>query len=474
MVMTTARPNGGSGPGGEGVLPDPPAEPSGDFILGGCTYGGLYRLAGGLFDLTRTANAERPWLCLCTHDKALVMAAVIASLAGGPRLILPYAFSRQALTEVCDARRPAFFLADRPGSPDCPAGPRVLVPEMLPRDAALPRGICDPDVPFLALFTGGSTDKPKIWDKTPGNLLSEARYQAAALGVSRDDIFLSTVPPNHIYGLLFSVLVPFVGSARVLKGIYSFPREILRTAEDCRASILVGVPVHYRTLNTDALRRHGLRTALSSAGELAREDALFFREATGVDVVEVYGSTETGGIATRRRVPDGESWRPMDPVSWTIREGRLCVSSVFLCPTLPRDDDGFFMTADCVDADGGDRFILRGRTDDIVKIGGKRVDLSAVQAKLKRIPGVRDAVVIAVPAGRGRQNELAALVATGLDAPRVKRRLARMSEAYAVPRRVIVVADIPMTPAGKYDRARIEGLLRPGKTNRQGKAGRPG
>ena len=213
----------------------------------------------------------------------------------------------------------------------------------------------------------------------------------------------------------------------------------------------------------DALKRYELRMALSSAGMLAQEDALSFRERTGLDVVEIYGSTETGGIAVRRRFPDGEAWHPMDPVAWKIRKGKMCISSTFLSPTLPRGDDGFFMTADCVDPDGDHRFILRGRADDIVKIGGKRVDISAVQAKLKQIPGVRDAVVVAIPAGRGRQTELAALVATDLNAIQVKRRLAQVSEAYAVPRQVVVVNDIPMTPAGKYERAQIEGMLRTGE-----------
>ncbi|MBA4396875.1 MAG: hypothetical protein C0394_05775 [Syntrophus sp. (in: bacteria)] len=455
---------------GYGALLSPPREPAGDFIIGCCTYAELYRLAGGIYHLAGAVKEKRPWLCLCTHDKTLIMAAVIASLAGGPRPILPYAFSRQALAEVYEALSPAFFLADSPAGLDCPAGTQVIVPWMFPADIAVPHTACDPDEPFLILFTGGSSGTPKVWAKTPRNMFAEARYQAAALGISRDDIFLSTVPPNHIYGLLFSVLAPFVSSAGILKGIYAFPREILKAAEDYRATILVSVPVHYRVLNTDALKPYALRMALSSAGMLAQEDALSFRRRTGLDVVEIYGSTETGGIATRRRFPNGESWHPMDPVAWKIREGKLCVSSTFLSPTLPRDDDGFFMTADCVDPDGDHRFVLRGRADDIVKIGGKRVNISAVQAKLRQIPGVRDAVVVAVPAGRGRQNELAALVATDLDALQVKRQLAQVSEAYAVPKQIVVVKDIPMTPAGKYARAQIEGMLHMEKQQKAGKA----
>ena len=92
--------------------------------------------------------------------------------------------------------------------------------------------------------------------------------------------------------------------------------------------------------------------------------------------------------------------------NWKIRNGRLHVRSEFISPALHRDADGYFLTADCADSDGHERFILRGRADDIVKIGGKRVDLTAVQAKLKHIPGVRDAVVVAIPTGKGHQNEL--------------------------------------------------------------------
>jgi len=294
-------------------------------------------------------------------------------------------------------------------------------------------------------------------------MLAEARYQSDTFGITKDDLFLSTVPPYHIYGLLFSVLIPLVSSARVLPGIYTFPKEILLAAEEHKATLLVSVPVHFRVLKNDAMQRFHLRMAFSSAGMLEREDALYFRQKTGLDVIEVYGSTETGGVATRRRLPDQESWVPMDPIDWRIRDGSLCVRSDFLSPTLPRDGDGFFVTADCADPDGDGRFILRGRADDIVKIGGKRVDVAAIQAKLKQIPGVHDAVVIALPVKTGRQNELAALVATQLDIVDLRRGIAGISEAYAVPKRLAIVEEIPMTPSGKYDRAEIERILRTGK-----------
>jgi acyl-coenzyme A synthetase/AMP-(fatty) acid ligase len=438
-----------------------PSDPAKEFILDGCTYEEIYRLAAGIRCLQPSGEKDRAIICLCTGDKALIAAALVASLAGGPRLVLPYAFSRQALEEVLATMSVSFLLADR--SCDFPSGPEVITPTMLRRDSTIHDTFIDPDEPFLMLFTGGSTGKPKVWSKTPRNMLSEARHMSGKFGISPDDLFLSTVPPQHIYGFLFSVLIPFISSARVLDEVYTFPREILRAAKDYGASILVSIPVHYRVLKTDDLQRHDLRMAFSSAGVLDKKDAAYFHDKTGLDIVEIYGSTETGGVAARRRLRDGESWRALDPVNWKIRNGRLHVRSEFISPALPRDAAGFFLTADCADFDGHDRFVLLGRADDIIKIGGKRVDLASVQAKLKQIPGVHDAVVVSIPTGNGRQNELAALVATHLDVHQLRQHIATVSEDYAVPKHITVVKEIPVTTTGKYNRAKIERILRSGK-----------
>ena len=439
----------------------PPLDPAREFILNGTTYAEIYRLADGIRHLQPSGEEGREVICICTHNKALLAAALVASFAGGPRLVLPYAFSHQAVLEVLETVSPSFLLTDLMG--DFPAGPEVITPQMLRHDSITSESFIDQDEPFLMLFTGGSTGKPVVWSKTPRNMLAEARYLSGKFGISPDDIFLSTVPPQHIYGLLFSVLIPFISSACVLDGVYSFPREIIRAAKDHRASILVSVPVHYHVLKTDDLQRHNLRMAFSSAGVLDKEDSSYFHGTTGLDIIEIYGSTETGGVATRSRLRDGESWRPLATVDCKICDGKLHVRSDYISPTLPRDAEGFFITADRADSDGHNRFILQGRADDIIKIGGKRVDLAAVQTKLKQIPGVRDAVVVSLITGKGRQNKLAALVATHLDVLQLRRHIAAVSEAYAVPKHIVVAEEIPVTSTGKYDRIMIERILRSGK-----------
>jgi acyl-coenzyme A synthetase/AMP-(fatty) acid ligase len=438
----------------------PPRERAREFIINGCTYESVYRLAAEIYHLKSSAKKRDGAICLCTDDKALLAAALVAALADGLPVVLPYAFSRQAVEEVMDIMPLSFILIDDSGPHDFPPGPEVVAPSRLCRDAEMPDAVVDPDHPFLLLFTGGSTGKPKTWSKTPRNVFAEALYFSGRFGITSDDVFLSTAPPRHIYGLLHSVLIPFICSARVLDGVYTYPREILHMAQTFGASVLVSVPMHYRVLKVDDLQRYNLRLALSSAGALDKEDAAHFHQKTGLDITEIYGSTETGGVATRRPITEGASWRLLDPVDCKIVEERLHVRSAFISPTLPCDQDGFFATADRADPDSEQSFILRGRADDIVKVGGKRVDMAAVQAKLKQIPGVHDAVVISLATKQGRQNELAALVVTQIDILQVRRDLAKVSEPYAVPRRMVVAPEIPVMATGKYDREAIEGILR--------------
>jgi acyl-coenzyme A synthetase/AMP-(fatty) acid ligase len=433
-----------------------------EYILNGPTYQAIHRLAAGIRRLDSTVAEDRKLLCLCTENKALLAAALLASLSGGPRLVFPYAFSRQAVAEVLKVMPVSSILADRSG--DFPPGPKVMLPDMLKGADSDPGVFIDADAPFLMLFTGGSTGTPKVWAKTPRNMIEEARYIIARFGITAEDIFLSTVPPQHIYGLLFSVLVPLMASARVQGANYVFPREIIKVAGEAGATVLVSVPPCYRVLKGDFLEKHRLRLAFSSAGALDPGDADYFREKTGLDINEIYGSTETGGVATRRRGGDGDSWNGLDPVEWRIADGRLQVRSPFISPSLPRNEEGFFVTADRAEEQGMGRFILRGRADDVVKIGGKRVDLVDIQEKMRKIEGIHDAVVVLLPREKGRQTDLAALVVTELDPGEMRQKMTTLIEPYAMPRRFVAVDKIPITPTGKYDRKEIEKILKSGKS----------
>jgi acyl-coenzyme A synthetase/AMP-(fatty) acid ligase len=428
------------------------------FTPSGPTVGEIWKLAVGIRDaLVRLdASADDP-VCLCVGDRPHLLSSLLASLAGAPPFILPHAFHPQVLREVHEAKPFRLILTDAAVEP--PEGAAVIrVEACRPGDQPL-KLVRPPDQPFISLFTGGSTGKPRTWSKTPANLFGEAFYLAQTLGIGNGDRFLSTVPPQHIYGLLYSVLLPFVASARVLRRTCTFPREILGALQKEEATVLVGVPIHYRALRSGDLKRFSLRLAFSSAAPLDPGDAAFFLERTGLAITEIYGSTETGGMATRTYGENQGSWAPFACLDWKILSQRLCVRSDFVSPDLPLDAEGFFVTADRVSQAGGNRFRFLGRADHIVKVAGKRVDLEEIRDKIRRIPGVTDAYISTLPLNRARRAEIVALVATDLPARNLRAAIRSMDESYGRPRRIRIVNAIPVLPNGKIDRQRIDQLL---------------
>ncbi|MCG6535407.1 MAG: fatty acid--CoA ligase family protein, partial [Syntrophales bacterium LBB04] len=284
-------------------------------------------------------------------------------------------------------------------------------------------------------------------------------YLREKFEITSKDLLVSTVPPHHIYGLLFSVLLPFFAHARVMPEIFTFPQEIISTINRHKATVLVSVPIHYRSLKVENLSAPSLKTAFSSSGVLDRSDATYFLRKTGLGITEIYGSTETGGIAARSISEKTESWQPADVVAWRLSGKRLAVRSDFVSPEMEKDADGFFVTGDEVQPDKNGRFILLGRADGIVKVAGKRVDLLEVQNKIQTLPTVRDAVVIALPAKKGREIVIAALVTCDLTEAQLKKMILEKLEPYTMPRRIKIVSSIARTATGKTDFRRVKQIF---------------
>ena len=299
-----------------------------------------------------------------------------------------------------------------------------------------------------------------MWIKTVRNLLAETTAIVGHYQVTDRDRILSTVNSNHIYGLLYTVLTPLAASASVAAEAPAFHAEIREAGRRVGATILVSVPVHYRALHGHPCDLPALRLAFSSAGTLAEEDALDFSARSGAPIAEIYGSTETGGIAARVRRAGERDFQAFPEVEVRIEEERLGVRSAYLSPELPRDADGFYRTSDRARTTPEGRFELLGRVDGVIKVGGKRVDLEAVRQALAGLPGVRDAAVIALPVGRGREHQIVAVVASD-DARAVDLGHAGLGSLppHARPRSVRVLPSIPLTSAGKYDRTAIAALF---------------
>jgi len=428
------------------------------------TYQDIYNLANSLrAALMDHADPMQP-VCLYTDDTALTVAAMLTAAAeGAPPILLPYALNPTVLQEIHMSTGACRVVSDQPLDLPSPMIPVAFSPRPYPSPGLSAASI---DKVIVRLFTGGSTGKPQVWPKTVGNLFGEACFMAEKFNFSPEDCFVTTTVPYHIYGLLFAVLVPLMASARVAGGSSIYPQDITDAISRHKPTVFAGVPSHYRVLRDVPFQVDHLRLAISSAGRLDPEDGKAFYRKTGVGVTEVYGSTETGGVATRNRANDETTLTPLASVDIRITGERLWVRSPYLSPNLRTDADGFFLTGDRVQGSADNGFLLMGRADGIVKVGGKRVDLEGVQTCLRDLPGITDALVIAISTDRARENEIAAVVETAtkgdVDVVAIRQALADRVEPYALPRRMVTVDKIPMSAAGKYDRQAAADLLRQG------------
>ena len=432
-----------------------PKYPEREYTRGGRTFGQVYALAAELQDFFAQLDHQNMPVCLATDDKAVIAAALLASLAGGPPLLLPYALSVGSLARMQEVT--GFCLALTDTERELPPGVQAVCPQASARSVQpgdikpliSPQTPVLPHAELLKIFTGGSTGAPKVWSKTGENIFGECLFHAQQYGVTEQDCIMATVPPWHIYGLLFSVVLPLVSSATVLNETPSFPNEIVATAEQEQVSIFASVPAHYRVLRERAMN---LRLAFSSAGMLEEEDNTAFCRSHLAGVIEVYGSTETGGIATRNRHHGEEFFTPFATIDWKIVQERLAVRSPYISPDLPVDEQGFFLANDRVEAKEGQGFFLKGRSDAVVKVGGKRVDLDEITALLKKEACVTDCVTTALPESGGRGQRIATLVqGEGINKEQIRKILESSLESYALPRLIKIVESLPVKQNGKYD-----------------------
>jgi acyl-coenzyme A synthetase/AMP-(fatty) acid ligase len=439
-----------------------PQYPDREFVRCGATFGQVYAMAACLYSALAGPEYQGKSVCLAADNKATIAAALLASLAGGPRLLLPYAFSVQALDKMQQAT--GFTTAISDVKRDFPDGVQVIYPPSCPEWAGVAEipavGQSSPNTELLKIFTGGSTGAPQVWVKTRENIFSESFLHASRFGVTEQDCIMATVPAYHIYGLLFSVVLPLVSSATVVDEIPSFPNEIAQLAKENEITILASVPAHYRVLREVKLHS-SLRLAFSSAGMLDEADNKAFCHKNERGVVEVYGSTETGGIATRNRALGEEGFTPFPTIDWKIIEGRLAVRSAYISPDLPINEEGYFVASDRVEARGVHEFALKGRADTVTKVGGKRVDLEEIRLLIKKESGVTDCVVMALPESGGRENQIGVLIqGDKVDTEIIRKNLVDSLEPYALPRRAKTVERIPVKNNGKYDWPAIAQLLK--------------
>lgn len=322
----------------------------------------------------------------------------------------------------------------------------------------------DPQAALAVIYTSGSSGQPIAIPKRLAQLDAEVAHLEQLFSPLFDGpqppLIHSTVSHQHIYGLLFVALWPLAAGRPMAVQRISYPEEMAQQLGTCD-SVLVSSPAHLRrlpeSLEWESARR-GLRAVFSSGGPLPPESAVQTHALLGQSPIEVYGSSETGGIAWRQRALHGDVWTPLPGVTWRLEQGTLEVRSAHL------EDDGWWQTADLAVAHEGASFLLRGRADRIVKVEEKRVSLAAVEQALLASGLIAESRVLLVPAeGGSRLGVVAVPAERGWSSLRaggkaalneqLRAHLSLSFERVVIPRRFRYLRELPVNAQGKSTEA---------------------
>ena len=403
-------------------------------------------------------HPARRWALVC-DDAGWFGAGLLALAARGRSIVLPQSPQAGSLAgtgvEAVLTDRPADF-----------AGFDILqVAE--PGDDFQPAPTEPDDDSRVEFYTSGSSGAPKCVPKAYRQLRLEVaaleRQWGAGLG---DAAVLGTVPHHHLYGLLFRVLWPLSAGRPFAADICLQPGELRAAAAD-RRCVMVSSPAFLSRVSDHGLLPPSARVArlFSSGAPLPDAAAQGLGEAWGRPAVEVYGSTETGGVAWRSwdGAADRAWWTPIRGVATEIREDdagpRLWVRSgcTYGQDWMPTGDLARFGT------DG--RFSLLGRADDVLKFEDKRVSLSEMRARLLLHPWVAEARLLLLP---GRRQHIGAVVVLKPERRGVARGelrevlrgwMAERYEALLIPRKWRFPETLPDNAMGKTEQARLLALF---------------
>jgi acyl-coenzyme A synthetase/AMP-(fatty) acid ligase len=321
----------------------------------------------------------------------------------------------------------------------------------------------------IDVYTSGSTGAPKCVPRT----LAEFEGEVAALDQNWGDqvggaAVVATVSHQHVYGLVFKILWPLASRRPFATRFYDVWETLL--AELPMAAMVISSPAHLTRLGGLGPQAAAgqPRMVVSAGAPLPDAAARDCRRVLGVFPTEIYGSSETGALATRDRDRDGRPWRPLPGNRFIgTADGRLAVCSPYL------GADRWLETGDraVFDPEGG--FHLGGRADQVAKVEGKRVSLPETDQTLRALPAIADAAAVVLPGPRG--DVLAAVVVpsaagrTELDrlgafrfSRQLRHQLAQTQEPAALPRRWRFVEAIPLDGLGKRQAALLHALFAEG------------
>jgi acyl-[acyl-carrier-protein]-phospholipid O-acyltransferase / long-chain-fatty-acid--[acyl-carrier-protein] ligase len=342
-----------------------------------------------------------------------------------------------------------------------------------------------PDEPAIVLFTSGSEGTPKGVVLSHANVLANREQVAARIDFSAQDVILNALPLFHSFGLTAGTLLPLLSGMRTF--FYPSPlhyRIVPELAYDLNATIMFGTNTFLAGYARFAhpYDFYSVRYVFAGAEKLKDETRRIWTDKFGVQVFEGYGATETSPVlATNtpidaragtvgRFLPGIDHW--VDPVPG-VEGGRLSVRGPnvmlgylkhdkpgVIQPPATNRGSGWYDTGDIVTIDAEGFITIQGRAKRFAKVGGEMVSLAAVEELATRTWPESQHATVSLP--DFQKGEQLILVTTRAEAQRAElsaqAKTDGMSELH-VPKRIVVVAAIPLLGSGKADYPAVHALV---------------
>ena len=337
----------------------------------------------------------------------------------------------------------------------------------------------DPDDPALIVFTSGSTGEPTGVVHCQGYLSGQRLQSKHWFGARPGDLAWCTAAPGWSKSSRNAFIAPWLCGATALLVDERFdPSTRLDIVRRERVNVLCQAPTEFRILarRTELSPLPDVHRMVSAGESLNAEVIGAFREATGLEIADGYGQTETGAVTGMRpgdRIAgrEGSMGRPLPGIDTRIVNGELQVrtasSPTFFSRYLDgtRFEDDWWPTGDVVEADEDGFLFHHGRNDDVISSSGYRIGPVEVESALLSHPSVAEAAAIAAPDPE-RGSVVKAVVVlrhgrpeSGSDTEEliadIQAHCREVTAPYKYPRLIEFVDELPKTSSGKIRRAEL-------------------
>jgi acyl-CoA synthetase (AMP-forming)/AMP-acid ligase II len=320
----------------------------------------------------------------------------------------------------------------------------------------------------IYFYTSGSTGKPKKIPRTLEQLLNEVAGLDASFNLEKPAIAIATVSHQHIYGLLFKILWPLASGRGFYQNQLAFPEDVVDIQKKIShlniPNYVISSPALLKRWTKDVQLQDCI-TVYSSGGKLESGVRPFLNK----PITEVFGSSETGGIA--HRCEDDALWTPFANVDVKAEDQQeLAVRTNHACT------QDWILTGDKIEliehSNFKSQFKLQGRLDRIVKLEEKRLSLDAIEAKIAELAEIEQCHVLIIEKEHRQilacvavlSNEKRTYLESGTKAEcvsSIKNALKEKLETIAIPRQWRFISQLPQNAQSKLNKQYLKTLFEP-------------